>query len=185
MIESVGEAAAGFDFPLVVDPVMISKHGAPLIADDAIETLTTKLLPHALLVTPNLAEAARLTGLAVDTLEEMEQAARRIRDIGPANVLVKGGHLEGDAIDVLLADDELIHFPSRRLETMHTHGTGCVTSAAITARLSRGEDVVTAVRGAKSFITTAIDTNPGIGSGHGPVNMFAPVDLDQPRPEDG
>ena len=179
VIEAVGAAAAEFDFPLIVDPVMISKHGAPLIADDAIESLMSKLLPHAFLVTPNLAEAARMTGEAVTSLEEMEQAARRIHDSGPANVLIKGGHLEGEAIDVLLAGDELVHLQSPRLKTMHTHGTGCVTSAAITARLSMGEDIVSAVRGAKSFITAAIQTNPGIGGGHGPVNLFAAVDAVQ------
>ncbi|MEM7453220.1 MAG: bifunctional hydroxymethylpyrimidine kinase/phosphomethylpyrimidine kinase [Planctomycetota bacterium] len=177
LIEAVAAAAENFQFPLIVDPVMISKHGAPLIADDAVEVLCDRLLPNAFLVTPNLAEAERITGRNVDSIEAMEDAARAVRDIGPANVLIKGGHLEGDAIDVLLADDEIFRFQSPRHETKHTHGTGCVTSAAITARLARNEDLNSSVRGAKKFITAAIESNPELGGGHGPVNLFAPTDL--------
>lgn len=173
MISAVALEAAKFTFPLVVDPVMISKHGTPLLAESASETLKSKLLPHAFLITPNLDEAAALTGLKVDSIATMKDAARAIAAMGPPNVLVKGGHLEGEAVDVLFSDGEFYQFSSKRLETKNTHGTGCVTSAAITANLANGMNVVNAVGAAKSFITRAIETNPNLGNGYGPVNMHA------------
>ena len=173
MIAALGDRAKDFDFPLIIDPVMISKHGAALIDDDAISIAIEKLFPHAFLVTPNLAEASRLTNLNVDSIETMEKAAIQIADMGPNHVLVKGGHLEGDAIDVLWSDGKTKLLKAKRLDTPHTHGTGCVTSAAITARVARGETVLAAVEGAKQFISKAIKTNPGLGKGFGPVNLFA------------
>jgi len=173
MIAAVAAEAAKFKFPLVVDPVMISKHGTPLMAAAAGETLKSKLFPHAFLITPNLDEAAALTGRSVDSLATMKDAARALSDLGPRYVLVKGGHLAGEAVDVLFVDGEFHQFSSARLETKNTHGTGCVTSAAITANLASGMDLVTAVKAAKSFITRAIQTNPNLGNGYGPVNMHA------------
>ncbi len=174
IIEVIGQRAKALGFPLVVDPVMVSKHGLPLIDPGAIDCFISALLPHAFLLTPNLNEAARLTGRPVTTVAEMEVAARDLVQMGARHVLVKGGHLEGQAVDVLLADGKLVHLPALRIDTPHTHGTGCVLSASITARLALGQGVEQAVRGAKDFVNRAIATNPGLGKGHGPVNLFAP-----------
>ena len=173
MISAVATEAANFKFPLVIDPVMISKHGAPLMAEQAGKTLKAKLLPHAFLITPNLDEAAALTERKVDSIATMRDAAQAIAAMGPQHVLVKGGHLDGEALDVLFSDDQFHEFSSARLETPNTHGTGCVTSAAITANLANGLNIVEAVAAAKSFITRAIQTNPNLGDGYGPVNMHA------------
>ena len=178
IIAAVAGKLAGTSFPLVIDPVMISKHGAPLMAPDAVKALIAHLLPRAFLVTPNLAEAQQLAGVQVADTESMEQAARRIASMGPRHVLIKGGHLQGDSIDLLLADGKVSLLPAPRVETPHTHGTGCVLSAAITARLARGEDVAEAVQGAKAFVHRAIGSNPGLGGGFGPINMFADPQLD-------
>lgn len=160
-------------FPLVVDPVMISKHGAPLMDEAARVALREILLPRAALVTPNLQEAAALAQMDVRNVAEMREAARRIAVLGPAAVLVKGGHLEGEAVDILYCRGAYTEFSAARLETRHTHGTGCTYSAAITALLARGADLENAVRAAKGFITEAIRTAPGLGRGHGPVNHWA------------
>jgi hydroxymethylpyrimidine/phosphomethylpyrimidine kinase len=167
---AVIEAVASFSLPnLVVDPVMISKHGAPLIAAGARGTLRRQLLPKALLVTPNLQEAAALTGS-----EDPREAARQLADEGAAGVLVKGGHAAGEeSVDLLWWRGEFFEFRAARINTPHTHGTGCSYSAAITALLAGGKSLPEAVGIAKSWITRAIATNPGIGAGHGPVNHFA------------
>jgi len=177
VIEAIAERAERFSFPLVIDPVMISKHGASLIDDEAVQVLRRKLLPHALLITPNLLEAARLAEMEVTDLPAMEKAAAVISRLGAKNVLVKGGHLQGDPVDVLWTAGENHSLPAQRVDTTHTHGTGCVFSAAITARLAKGEDLVTAVKAAKQFITAAIQNSPGLGQGYGPVNMHARTDF--------
>lgn len=159
--------------PLVVDPVMISKHGAPLMAAEAAEALCGLLFPKAYLVTPNLHEAAALTGLVVETEAQMVEAGRRLLGMGPRAVLVKGGHLAGRASDLLLTAESEDWFTAERVETPHTHGTGCTYSAAITALLAAGRPLREAVAEAKRFIAEAIRTNPGLGQGHGPVNHFA------------
>ncbi len=173
IVSAVARAAASFSFRLVVDPVMISKHGAPLMSEDARATLARELVPRAFLLTPNLHEAAALTDFAIGTVEEMRRAAVRLHEMGATAVLVKGGHLEGDAVDVLLANGEWSEFPAPRFQTRHTHGTGCTYSAAITAHLAMGRDVKEAVSLAKRFITEAIRTNPGLGLWSGPVNHWA------------
>jgi hydroxymethylpyrimidine/phosphomethylpyrimidine kinase len=175
IIEAVAERARAFRFPLVVDPVMVSKHGLPLLADDAVDALVGRLLPHAALVTPNLPEAARLTGLPVEDAAGMERAARAIHAMGARAVLVKGGHLAESAMDLLLADGRVTVFPGERIESTHTHGTGCTLAAAITARLARGDSPVEAVAGARRFVREAIATAPRLGGGCGPVNHFAPI----------
>ena len=152
---------------------MISKHGTPLLAESACDTLKSDLLPQAFLVTPNLDEAAALTGKKVDSIESMKEAAKAIAALGAKHVLIKGGHLEGEAIDILFSDGQFHQSSSPRLKTKHTHGTGCVTSAAITANLANGLSIVEAVTAAKKFITKAIETNPQLGHGYGPVNMHA------------
>jgi hydroxymethylpyrimidine/phosphomethylpyrimidine kinase len=175
IIEALAERAAHFRFPLVVDPVMISKHGAPLLTETARDSLAHKLLPHATLVTPNIHEASALAGRPVTDAASMAEAARAIAQLGPRAVLVKGGHLGGDAADVLYADSQLYWFSARRIDTPHTHGTGCTYSAAITAELAKGADLRAAIATAKRYITLAIETNPGLGHGTGPVNHHAEV----------
>jgi hydroxymethylpyrimidine/phosphomethylpyrimidine kinase len=175
MVEAVAAEAATFAFPLVVDPVMISKHGAPLLAADARRALEVCLVPQAALVTPNLHEASELVGFDVATLETMREAARRIHGMGARAVLVKGGHLAGAAVDVLFDGSTFEEFTGERFETPHTHGTGCSYSAAITARLAAGFALGESVRGAKRWISEAIRTNPALGQGSGPVNHHAKV----------
>jgi hydroxymethylpyrimidine/phosphomethylpyrimidine kinase len=173
IISAVTRRAAAFTFPLVVDPVMISKHGIPLITASARAALAEMLIPHAFLVTPNLQEAGVLAGMPVRNPDDMEEAARRIAALGAAAVLIKGGHLTGDAIDVLWWQDGIRHFSAPRLETRHTHGTGCTYSAAITAGLALGLELPQAIAKAKKFITLAIASSPGLGRGCGPVNHHA------------
>jgi hydroxymethylpyrimidine/phosphomethylpyrimidine kinase len=173
VLRAVAEASRQFGFPLVVDPVMISKHGAPLIEEDAREALLKQLLPHAALVTPNLHEAAALTGRAVETVDQMRDAARALFQLTGAAVLVKGGHLEGVARDILLTGGELFEYPGERIDTKNTHGTGCTYSAAITACIASGLPLPDAVARSKAFISAAIRTNPGLGGGAGPVNHHA------------
>ena len=175
IVEAVAYEVASISCPVVVDPVMISKHGAPLMSEDARQAMMAMLLPHATLVTPNLHEAAAMTGMAVTTVEEMREAARALVGLGARAALVKGGHLAGWATDVLYDGIDLFNFPAERVETRHTHGTGCTYSAAITALLSGGVTLVEAVRAAKDFIDEAIRSNPGLGGGNGPVNHFVRV----------
>jgi hydroxymethylpyrimidine/phosphomethylpyrimidine kinase len=173
IIDAVADLAAEFDFPLVVDPVMISKHGAALIREDARRAVAERLAPRAFLLTPNLEEAEALAGMEIRTVEDMRRAAAQLADLGCRNVLVKGGHLPGRAVDVLLADGKFREFSAERIATPHTHGTGCTYSAAITAELARGASLEVAVSRAKAFITEAIRTAPGLGHGSGPVNHHA------------
>jgi hydroxymethylpyrimidine/phosphomethylpyrimidine kinase len=182
VVEAVAAAAAGFAFPLVVDPVMLSTNGVALMGADAREAFIAKLLPHAFLLTPNLDEASELTGIEARDPQSMTRAAEKLIEMGAANVLVKGGHLKGeapDAIDAIDAIDVLVtraglhrEYRAARILTPHTHGTGCTYSAAITAELAKGFALTDAIRIAKGFITEAIRTNPGLGSS-GPVNHFA------------
>lgn len=170
VIDAVAEAAKTFSFPLVVDPVMISKHGARLIEAGSL----ARLIECAYLLTPNLPEAAELVGFAVDDRDSMHRAAVALAAMGAKNVLVKGGHLTGDALDLLyLEGGECQEFSAARIDTVHTHGTGCTYSAAITAELARGTGLVQAVSLAKAFVSEAIRSNPGLGHGSGPVNHFA------------
>jgi hydroxymethylpyrimidine/phosphomethylpyrimidine kinase len=176
IIETVALWAETIAFPLVVDPVMVSKHGASLLGEDAAAALREKLLPRAALVTPNLAEAAALSGMDVHDISSMERAARHIATFGCGAVLVKGGHLDTHPADLLLIDGEVEILQSPRIETRHTHGTGCTLSAAITAGLAKGDSLAQAVRTAKAFIARAIMTAPGLGHGCGPVNHHASLD---------
>jgi hydroxymethylpyrimidine/phosphomethylpyrimidine kinase len=173
IIEAVAKLAARFTFPLVVDPVMVSKQGAALLDPGAVQCFRDHLLPWATLVTPNLPEAAELAGIQVRDLVTMREAAKRIAGLGAKAVLVKGGHLAGRAIDLLFSDGEFLEFPGERVDTPHTHGTGCAYSAAITAGLAKGETLTEAVAAAKRYIDAAIRDNPGLGHGRGPVNHFA------------
>jgi hydroxymethylpyrimidine/phosphomethylpyrimidine kinase len=174
VVEAVAAAAESFTFPLVIDPVMISKNGAHLLDSQAQRAFTDKLLPRAFLLTPNLAEAALLSGIAVRDADSMARAADALLKMGAANVLVKGGHLEGEALDLLATPGvKLRLFRAARIDTRHTHGTGCTYSAAIAAELAKGASLEDAIHRAKRFITDAIRTSPGLGAGSGPVNHFA------------
>jgi hydroxymethylpyrimidine/phosphomethylpyrimidine kinase len=173
IIEAVAALAGDFSFPLVLDPVMVSKHGAPLLAADGIEAIKTFLLPNVFLLTPNLEEASLLAGAEVHDVAAMRQAAQKLASMGPQAVLLKGGHLEGDPTDILFHRGEWTEFAAPRIETRHTHGTGCTLSAAITASLASGHDIEEAIRRAKRYITEAIRNNPGLGSGSGPLNHHA------------
>jgi len=170
IIRAVARRAASFSFPLVVDPVMISKHGQLLMAEGARAAFAELLIPRATLITPNLHEAGILAGMDVADLDSMREAAHRIARLGAGAVLVKGGHLEGDAVDVLYRQGEIRCFSAPRIDTRDTHGTGCTYSAAITAGLAKGLELPQAIETAKKYITRAIQSHPGLGRGCGPVN---------------
>ena len=155
---------------------MVSKHGMSLLPGTAVAAIRDMLLPRAFLVTPNVPEAEALTGITIRTMEEMRRAACRLRELGARAVLIKGGHLEGDATDLLFDGAGWHEFPAPRVATPHTHGTGCTYSAAITAGLALGLALPVAVGRAKRFIHEAIRTNPGLGQGSGPVNHHAEVE---------
>jgi hydroxymethylpyrimidine/phosphomethylpyrimidine kinase len=158
---------------VVIDPVLVSSSGTLLLERAGIEALKRHLLPLAELITPNLAEAAELSGMDVRTLSDMERAARRICEMGARNVLVKGGHLEGDAIDLFFNGTEIVHLRSERIATTNLHGTGCVLSAAITGGLALGYTLADSIARSKEFVTAAIRGNLAIGKGVGPVNPLA------------
>ena len=162
-----------FRCPLVVDPILLSSYGAPLLAEEARAALLEYLLPRASLITPNLQEAAALAGVTVTDLPSMREAAKRLHGRTGAAVLVKGGHLEGDAVDILWDGSAMHEYGAPRVETVHTHGTGCTYSAAITALLALGQPLAEAVARAKAFISEAIRTAPQLGAGFGPVNHHA------------
>jgi hydroxymethylpyrimidine/phosphomethylpyrimidine kinase len=174
IIEAVAAAISARKLkPLVVDPVMIAKSGTPLLKPEAIDALKTRLLPQATVVTPNLHEAAALTGREIKTLAQMKEAARAILDLGPANVVVKGGHLKGVAADVLYNGREFAEFRAERIATRNTHGTGCIFASAIAANLAHGRSLRESVAAAKDFITAAIRGSLAIGRGCGPANPMA------------
>ena len=159
--------------PFVVDPVAASQHGDPLLRPDAIETLREVIIPLATLITPNLGEVRLLTGIDVHAHAEMADAAKALHDLGPAWVLVKGGHLPGgDALDLLYDGSTFLELRSPRLGTAHTHGSGDTLAAAITAGLARGLDMPDAVRQGKRFISRAVEDSFPLGAGLGPVGHF-------------
>lgn len=172
--EIVEAVAAGIERwrlgPVVVDPVMISKSGHALLAPEAVAAVRRRMLPLATIVTPNAHEAAVLSGFEVRTLAEARRAAGAILAMGPAAVLVKGGHLEGeaDAVDVLLDAGGETLVRSERIDTPHTHGTGCTYASAIAAGLARGLELPHAVGQAKTYLTEAIRHGFALGAGHGP-----------------
>ena len=178
VVEAVAAAVVEWDLhPLVVDPVAVASTGAALLDPDGVAALRQLLLPLADLVTPNLAEAAALAGLDEIPADRaaMERLAAILFDLGPGAVLLTGGHLPGpESPDLLVwrseAGNGTVWIPGGRLDSRHTHGTGCVLSAAITARLARGEALVQAVEGAKAFVTAAIAAGVGLGAGPGAVN---------------
>jgi len=174
IVRVVAAALERHDVPnVVVDPVMVAKSGDALLSPDAEAVLREELLPRAALVTPNIPEAERLTGESIESLEDMERAAARLVDAGAAAALVKGGHLAGDAIDVLHDGTRIHRFPGERIPTKNTHGTGCTYSAAIATGLAQGMGLAEAVRRAKEFVARAIARSLDIGEGCGPLDHAA------------
>ncbi|MDQ1909877.1 bifunctional hydroxymethylpyrimidine kinase/phosphomethylpyrimidine kinase [Paenibacillus sp. GD4] len=175
VIELVASKVKGYKLSkLVVDPVMIAKGGASLLASTAQDALRTKLLPLAAVVTPNIPEAEVITGLSIHSVDEMKAAAvRLVRELGAKAAVVKGGHSDGAPTDVLYDGERFELLTAERYETRHTHGTGCTFSAAITSELAKGKPLLEAVHTAKRFITLAIRYELGIGAGHGPTNHWA------------
>ena len=155
---------------LVVDPVFISKHGDPLLRSDAVDAIRKEIIPLSLVVTPNAHEASELSGVDVRNRAQQIEAARAILSLGARAVLVKGGHVEGDAVDVLATSDDVIEIAGPRIDSPNTHGTGCMLSAAIAAGLAHGKVLEVAVVEAKDFVTGAIEHSLAIGKGIGPVN---------------
>jgi hydroxymethylpyrimidine/phosphomethylpyrimidine kinase len=174
LIEAVAEALGQVARPpVVLDPVMISKSGFPLLAPEARQAMIARLFPLAEVVTPNIHEAEALVGRSIGTVAEMREAAIEIRNLGAAKVVVKGGHLgEAAATDVLYDGRDFKELSRQRIHSRHTHGTGCTFSSAVAANLAIGKDFFEAVDQAKQYITEAIARAPGIGQGHGPVQHF-------------
>ncbi|HYM72495.1 MAG TPA: bifunctional hydroxymethylpyrimidine kinase/phosphomethylpyrimidine kinase [Stellaceae bacterium] len=162
--------------PLVVDPVMVAKGGAPLIQTEAIDTLKRRLLPRAAVLTPNLPEAEILAGRTIADVAAMREAARALVGLGCGAVLLKGGHLEGDVVhDVLATAAGIREWSSPRIASRHTHGTGCTLASAIAAGIAQGLGIEAAVERARDYVQRAIASAPGIGRGHGPLDHAHPL----------
>ncbi|MFJ5233484.1 bifunctional hydroxymethylpyrimidine kinase/phosphomethylpyrimidine kinase [Kitasatospora sp. NPDC088391] len=173
LVETVAGLLADTAAPVVVDPVGVSKHGDALLAAEAVATVRERLLPVATLATPNLHEVTQLTGRTVTREDEMLDAAKALRDLGPAWALIKGGHLDGEAADLLLGPAGETHwYRAPRHDNRHTHGTGCTLASAIAAELAKGHPVPTAVAHAKTYVTGAIREGFALGAGIGPVDHF-------------
>lgn len=173
VIDTVAEAieALAPDTPLVVDPVMVAKGGAKLLQDAAADALKSRMISRATLITPNLPEAEVLTGMKITDLDGMTRAAAALHALGPRAVLVKGGHLEGARVfDLLSSEHGVDVFESDRIESRHTHGTGCTLASAIATGIAQGMDLRDAVARARDYVLEAIRTAPGYGAGHGPLN---------------
>jgi hydroxymethylpyrimidine/phosphomethylpyrimidine kinase len=177
IVEAVADAVEQTGIPnLVVDPVFVSKHGHPLLREDAVKALRSRILPLAALITPNLPEAAGLAGFDVRTRDDMRKAAEALLSMGAQAVLVKGGHLDGPAADDLLVDrDREQWLEAERIDTPNTHGTGCVLSAAVAAFLALGQALPDAVAAAKAFVSQAIRHARTVGEGIGPVDPAWPA----------
>ena len=175
IVRAVGRRARAGELPnLVVDPVMVASSGDRLLDEDAVDAYREELFPAALLITPNLREAGLLVGRPLSGPEDMESPAQQLADSGPAFVLVKGGHLTGDAVDVLYDGRTCSELRAPRVRTANVHGTGCTLAATVAALLARGRDVPAAVSDAKRFVTGAIQGSAGwhLGEGHGPLDHF-------------
>jgi len=175
IVAKVAEAVARFGIaPLVVDPVMVSKSGQPLLDPSAVSTLVERLFPLSTLITPNRMEAEALLGRPIRGLQEAEEAALALLELGPRAVLLKGGHLPGEeSVDLLATREGSKRFAAPRVHTRNTHGTGCTLSAAIAALLALGKPLEEAVCEAKDYLTRALHTAPSLGKGHGPLNHGA------------
>jgi len=157
---------------IVIDPVMYAKNGCPLMNPNAVDTLIKVVIPCADVLTPNIPEAEKISGMTINSMEDMEAAAKRIYEMGCRNVIVKGGHAIGNAVDVLYDGRQFYHYETYRINTKNTHGTGCTFSSAITSNLALGLPVPQAVEQAKQYVTTAIEHALSIGKGNGPTHHF-------------
>lgn len=175
LIQAVSEKIKTYNWTnVIVDPVMIAKGGAPLLQEEAVSALIEYLIPLSLVITPNLPEAEVLIGSKIKSFADRKDAAKMIHQMGAKNVVIKGGHgQEEKLIDLLYDGDSFYEFTSTRVNTKHTHGTGCTFSAAIAAEVAKGKSVSEAVCLGKVFITAAIEDQLGIGAGHGPTNHSA------------
>ncbi|MGW7823707.1 bifunctional hydroxymethylpyrimidine kinase/phosphomethylpyrimidine kinase [Streptomyces puniciscabiei] len=170
LVEAVAELISGTDAPAVVDPVGVSKHGDPLLAASALDSVRTKLLPAATVATPNLDEVAQLTGVRVESEDDLRRAAGAVLEFGPRWVLIKGGHLAGDAVDLLTDGVAEYRLRAPRHDNRHTHGTGCTLASAVASGLAKGLSVPEAVTAAKEYVTGAIAAGFALGAGIGPVD---------------
>ncbi|MEZ0068565.1 hydroxymethylpyrimidine/phosphomethylpyrimidine kinase [Streptacidiphilus sp. MAP12-20] len=171
LVETVAGLLADCPAPVVVDPVGVSKHGDTLLARSAVSVLRDRLLPQATVATPNLHEVAQLTGIEVTDESRLSDAAKAVQDLGASWALIKGGHLEGDAVDLLRGPDGTEYsFRAPRYDNNHTHGTGCTLASAIASHLALGLDVPDAVAASKEYITGAIKGGFALGAGIGPVD---------------
>ena len=165
------------DVPLVADPVMVAKGGASLLDNAAHSALLERIVPLASVLTPNAPEAASLTGIDVTDEKSQQAAGEALRAMGARAVLVKGGHIDGPQIvDLLVTGDGAVRFESPRIETAHTHGTGCTLASAIATGLAQGMDLPAAVSRARNYVMAAITAAPGFGAGHGPIDHTVTVD---------
>ncbi|GAA5068047.1 bifunctional hydroxymethylpyrimidine kinase/phosphomethylpyrimidine kinase [Streptomyces similanensis] len=183
LVATVAELIAATDAPAVVDPVGVSKHGDPLLAASALDTVRAKLLPAATVATPNLDEVAQLTGVRVTREEQLPEAAAAVLAFGPRWVLIKGGHLAGDAVDLLTDGREEHWLRAPRHDNRHTHGTGCTLASAIAAHLAQGRSVPAAVTAAKEYVTGAVAAGFALGGGIGPVDHAWTFRTRTPHPE--
>jgi hydroxymethylpyrimidine/phosphomethylpyrimidine kinase len=161
---------AGLPAPVVVDPVAVSKHGDSLLSAGTLEAVRAQLLPLATVLTPNLLEAELLTGSEISDEAGMRKAAVALSSLGPRWILVKGGHLPGNPVDLLFDGSEMIRFPGQRIASRHTHGTGCTLASAIASFLAQGMGVPAAVAAARDYVTGAIGAGFPLGAGIGPVD---------------
>lgn len=169
-VEVVAEALKGVSAPIVLDPVMVAKGGSPLLQEEAVEALVRLLLPRAAVVTPNAPELTVLTDTEIGDEADLLLAAQELLAAGPAAVLAKGGHLEGArVVDWLVRRNGQQRFESPRIDTVHTHGTGCTLASAVAAGLAGGLPLATAVERARAYLQSAILAAPGLGAGHGPL----------------
>ncbi len=169
-VAAVADALKDYRGLIIADPVMLSKNGAPLLVQEALEIYKQKILPLCFLITPNLDEASKLAGFPVKTQSDMEKSARMIHQMGSKNVLVKGGHLEGDMAADFFFDGASIHWlEQKKVFSDQTHGVGCTLASAIAAGMAKGESVFQAVRNAKQYVTQAIVNAPHLGKGNGPI----------------
>ncbi|MDH6516250.1 hydroxymethylpyrimidine/phosphomethylpyrimidine kinase [Streptomyces sp. SAI-208] len=180
LVETVAELVGATDAPAVIDPVGVSKHGDPLLASSALDSVRRLLLPVATVATPNLDEVAQLTGVRVESESQLREAAAAVLSYGPKWVLIKGGHLTGDAVD-LLTDGTAEHWlRAPRHDNRHTHGTGCTLASAIASYLAKGRSVPEAVTAAKEYVTGAIAAGFALGGGIGPVDHGWALTRDTP-----
>jgi len=170
IVETVSALLAGVPAPVVVDPVAVSKHGDSLLSAGTLEAVRAQLLPLATVLTPNLLEAELLTGSPISDEAGMRKAAVALSSLGPRWILVKGGHLPGNPVDLLFDGSEMIRFPGQRIASRHTHGTGCTLASAIASFLAQGMGVPAAVAAAREYVTGAIGAGFPLGAGIGPVD---------------